>query len=264
MGGYITTNATPRFIIECDPDGKWHKLGDVGCVEIADLREGAKFSADGEVIEDDGEYVFDKIENVNYSASITIEPSEDALKFFKMALGDSAQSKRSKYRASLPKKVIVSGPCVICVWQDGTKTISRCHDGDEMDVKTGVMLCAIKRWMPGGSYWLDAFEDLHQTGAIEYQGKPEKIRKVEYSPDLNPYPGIDIELTTAPEAKVDYKPTDPYHRGRAYSDEEKLAALEMMEGGADAVRGEQAHGNCADDALQVDARVQGAGEGQLP
>lgn len=127
----------------------------------------------------------------------------------------TGRSKRSKYRASLPKKIIVSGPCVICIWQDGTKTISRCHDGDEMDVKTGVMLCAIKRWMPGGSYWPDVMDDVE----VEYQGKLKKIRKVEYSTDLEPYP------------KAAFKPTDPYHRGLAYSDEEKLAALEMMEGG---------------------------------
>lgn len=143
------------------------------------------------------------------------------------------ESKRSKYRASLPKKVIVSGPCVICVWQDGTKTISRCHDGDEMDVKTGVMLCAIKRWMPGGSYWLDVMDDVE----VEHQGKLKRIlkriRKAKYSTDLKPYSEIDIEPAPAPEINVKRrpKPTDPYHRGLAYSDDEKLAALEMMEGG---------------------------------
>lgn len=229
MGGYITTNATPRFIIEQDPDGKWHKLGDVSYVEIAYFPEGTTFSAGGSVVEDDGEYVFDKRDNVNYSATATFEikPTEDAIEFFKMALGDSEQSKRSKYRASLPKKVIVSGPFVICIWQDGTKTISRCHDGDEMDVRTGVMLCAIKKWMPGGSYWLDVMDDVE----VEYQGKLEKIRKVEYSPDLKPCSEIDIEPAPAPEVKVERKPTDPYHRGLAYSDDDKLAALEMMEGG---------------------------------
>lgn len=129
---------------------------------------------------------------------------------------NTGRSKRSKYRKRLPKKVIVSGPCVICIWKDGTKTISRCHDGDEMDVRTGVMLCAIKRWMPGGSYWLDVMDDVE----VEYQGRLRKlIKKFKYSPDLKPNP------------KMVNKPTDPYHRGLAYSDDEKLAALEMMEGG---------------------------------
>lgn len=136
------------------------------------------------------------------------------------------RSKRSEYRKRLPKKVIVSGPCVICIWQDGTKTISRCHDGDEMDVKTGVMLCAIKRWMPGGSYWLDVMDDVD----VEYQGKLKKFFKKWEKKAARDVASGDCE----PVVERKPKPTDPYHRGLAYSDEEKLAALEMMEGGLSA------------------------------
>lgn len=199
-------------------DGSWKKLGEANYFNAYDDFETmrSEFRAEGFICDDDGKYVLDKRENVNYSATFEVKPSEDVIEFFKMALGDSAQSKRSKYRASLPNKVIVSGPCVICIWKDGTKTISRCHDGDEMDVKTGVMLCAIKKWMPGGSYWLDVMDDVE----VEHQGRLRKlIKKFKYSPDLKPNP------------KVVNKPTDPYHRGLAYSDDEKLAALEMMEGG---------------------------------
>ena len=170
----------------------------------------------------------DEFVETNNPVELTFEPQSD---FIRKMLG--FPSKRETYKKHLPKKVIVSGPCVICIWQDDTKTISRCHDGDEMDVKTGVMLCAIKRWMPGGSYWLDAFEDLYETGAIEYQCKLEKIRKVVDSTDLEPYSEIDIDPARAPVIKFERKSkaTDPYHRGLAYSDEERLAALEMMEGG---------------------------------
>ncbi len=157
--------------------------------------------------------LFGDISRSDVTGTIKFSLAGDAITTLK-----TGRSKRSRYRKRLPKKVIVSGPCVICIWQDGTKTISRCHDGDEMDVKTGVLLNAIKRWMPGGSYWLDVMDDVE----VEYQGKLEKIRKVEYSTDLEPYP------------KAAFKPTDPYHRGLAYSDEEKLAALEMMEGGLSA------------------------------
>ena len=216
----ITLNDAPKGIVvmqRCE-DGSWYKLGEADCFDVYQdfdaLR--SEFRVEGFTCNDNSEYVLDKKENVNYSATFTLEPSKDVLEFFKMALGDSAQSKRSKYRASLPKKVIVSGPCVICIWNDGTKTISRCHDGDVMDIRTGVMLCAIKRWMPGGSYWLDVMDDVE----VEYQGKLEKlIKKFKDSPELKPNP------------KVVIKPTDPYRRGLSYSDEEKLAALEMMEGG---------------------------------
>ena len=152
-----------------------------------------------------GEFV-----EINKPVELTFDPQSD---FIRRMLG--FPSKREIYKKHLPKKVIVSGPCVICIWKDGTKTISRCHDGDEMDVRTGVMLCAIKKWMPGGSYWPDVMDDVE----VEYQGKLEKIRKVEDSIDLEPCP------------EASFKATDPYHRGLAYSDDEKLAALEMMEGG---------------------------------
>ena len=137
-----------------------------------------------------------------------------------------SQSKRSEYRKRLPKKVIVSGPCVICIWKDGTKTISRCHDGDEMDVKTGIILCAIKRWMPGGSYWPDVMDDVE----VEHQGKLNKVLKKWKKKAARDVASEDCE----PVVECRPKPTDPYHRGLAYSDEEKLESLEMMEGGLSA------------------------------
>ena len=136
---------------------------------------------------------------------------------------NTGRSKRSKYRKRLPKRVIVSGPCVICIWKDGTKTVSRCHDGDEMDVRTGVMLCALKRWMPGGSYWPDVMDDVE----VEYQGKLEKTLKKWKKKAARDVASGDCE----PVVERRPKATDPYHRGLAYSDEEKLAALEMLEGG---------------------------------
>ena len=169
---------------------------------------------------------------------------------------NTGRSKRSKYRKRLPKKVIVSGPCVICIWKDGTKTISRCHDGDEMDVRTGVLLNAIKKWMPGGSYWPDVMDDVE----VEYQGKLEKVLKKWKKKAARDVASGDCE----PVVERRPKPTDPYHRGLAYSDEEKLAALEMIEGGADGCGGEPTDRNLPGDALQLEARVQGPGEGQLP
>ena len=116
-------------------------------------------------------------------------------------------SKRDDYKRHLPKKVIVSGPCVISLWKDGTKTISRCHDSDEMDVRTGILLNAIKKWMPGGTYWYDAIDDV----TVEYQSKKETVEKPVHEPVNHDHP------------------KRPYQRGMSYSDDEKLAALEMME-----------------------------------
>ena len=193
-----------------------------------------------------GEFV-----EINNPVELTFEPQSD---FLRKLLG--FPSKREIYKRHLPKKVIVSGPCVICIWQDGTKTISRCHDGDEMDVRTGVMLCAIKKWMPGGSYWLDVMDDVD----VEYQGRLKKVLK-----KWKKKAAAEVAHGDAsPVIDIKPKPTDPYHRGLAYSDEEKLAALEMMEGGADGCGGEPTDRHFPGDALQLEARVQGPGEGQLP
>ena len=160
-----------------------------------------------------GEFV-----ETNNPVELTFEPQSD---FLRKLLG--FPSKREIYKRHLPKKVIVSGPCVICIWQDGTKTISRCHDGDEMDVRTGVMLCAIKKWMPGGSYWLDVMDDVE----VEYQGKLKKVLKKWKKKATRDVASGDCEPVVERKSKA----TDPYHRGLAYSDDEKLTALEMMEGG---------------------------------
>lgn len=149
---------------------------------------------------------------------LTFEPQSG---FLRSLLG--VPSKRSEYRKRLPKKVIVNGECVICIWQDGTKTIARLHEGDVFYVETGVMICAIKKWMPGGSYWLDVMDDIE----VEYQGKLEKVLKKWKKKAARDVASGDCE----PVVERKPKPTDPYHRGLAYSDEEKLAALEMIEGG---------------------------------
>ena len=131
------------------------------------------------------------------------------------------ESQRKRYRDRLPKKVMRNGDVVTCVWNDGTHTMARCHEGDEFDLDTGILVCALKKWMPGFSYWLHASGDCKVDDVQERRAK-KKIRKVEDGTDLEPYP------------KAAFKPTDPYHRGLAYSDEEKLASLEMMEGGLSA------------------------------
>lgn len=43
------------------------------------------------------------------------------------------------------KKIIFSGPCTIVIWNDGTKTIARCAEGDHMNPKTGIAICFMKR-----------------------------------------------------------------------------------------------------------------------
>ena len=46
------------------------------------------------------------------------------------------------------KKVIYSNPVTVVIWDDGTKTKSRCDSQDIYDELTGFMLCVFKKGMP--------------------------------------------------------------------------------------------------------------------
>ena len=176
----------------------------------------------------------------DFTATISLKVANDSevTKFFDSLFirrdngFPEGESQRKRYRDRLPKKVTRNGDVVTCVWNDGTHTMARCHEGDEFDLDTGILVCALKKWMPGFSYWLHASGDCKVDDVQERRAK-KKIRKVVDSTDLEPYSEIDIDPARAPVINVERKskPTDPYHRGLAYSDEEKLAALEMMEGG---------------------------------
>lgn len=225
----FTLNDVPRDIVvmQKDGDGSWRKLGSVDNLEKTwGHRDGDTFTAEGRVSDDGDEYSIEKKTKETFVlpvAGFEFKPSpvtkcHDAFEklvfdeFIASLSRDPAykrHSKRDDYLSHLPKKVIVSGPCVICIWEDGTKTISRCHDGDEMDVQTGVVLNAIKKWMPGGTYWQSVMDDV----TVEYQGVKETIKKPAHEPVNHD------------------KPCRPYMRGGKYGDDEKLAALEMLEFG---------------------------------
>jgi len=134
----------------------------------------------------------------------------------------SADSKRKKYLARLPKHVTVNGDVVTCVWQDGTHTITRCHEEDEFDLDAAILVCAIKKWLPGGTYWYHASEDVRVDDV-------QKRRKKKSQPDTE----------TVGHATIERRPCRPYMRGGKYCDDEKLKVIEAIEGGmsqADASR----------------------------
>lgn len=217
---------TMRLFVKLEEDGKYHEVE--GLSEFDIEQEGGYFSPvettftisgvntnvsdDAVTIEKEQRVKPPKVGYVSVNGFNTF--SADALIFNELdkVIGFKLLSKRDRYRGHLPKKVIVSGPCVISFWHDGTKTISRCHDGDEMDVRTGIMLNAIKKWMPGGTYWQGVMDDVE----VEYQAKKERAEK----PSLAPLEPINH-----------YKPCRPYMRGGKYGDDEKLSVIQDVESG---------------------------------
>jgi len=58
------------------------------------------------------------------------------------AIAEYAGAERRQPR---PRQVIRSGPATVVIFEDGTKAVTRCADGDEYDMQLGVLLCALRR-----------------------------------------------------------------------------------------------------------------------
>lgn len=43
------------------------------------------------------------------------------------------------------KQVVYQNPATIVFWNDGTKTVSKCHKGDEYSPEAGLVLCILKK-----------------------------------------------------------------------------------------------------------------------
>lgn len=178
-----------------DTDGLWHKVADAELVshEYDFMRDWSTFEV--------------KVNGNPLSGPMALP---------------SADSKRQRYISRLPKHVTVNGDVVTCVWQDGTHTITRCHEEDEFDLDAAILVCAIKKWLPGGTYWYHASEDVRVDDV-------QKRRKKKSQPDTE----------TVGHAIIEHRPCRPYMRGGKYGDDEKLKVIEAIEGGmsqADASR----------------------------
>lgn len=79
-------------------------------------------------------------------------------------------------------KVIYNDPATIVIWNDGTKTVVKCHEGDRYDPEKGFLLCCAKKLFGNtgryndvmrehakpesfGEFMARAFADILMTGA---------------------------------------------------------------------------------------------------
>jgi len=51
-----------------------------------------------------------------------------------------------------PKRIICSPPCTIILWDDNTKTVVKCVNGDKYNADVGIAFCILKKAM-GNSYY---------------------------------------------------------------------------------------------------------------
>lgn len=229
---------TMRLFVKLDKDGKYHEVEGLNGFSIEEEYNWCNNSDATITIRGFNTHVSDDSYSISadtFSADAPIyycKLNFDYLNDVGTPIAIKMPSKRDDYKRHLPKRVIVNGRAVVCYWPDGSKTYSCCHDGDEMDVRTGILLNAIKKWMPGGTYWQDVMDDVE----VEYQGKREKAESEIVVERVG-----NVGLVKHEPVNHDH-PCRPYMRGGRYGDDEKMAVIEDVEGGMAQAEASRKHG----------------------
>lgn len=50
------------------------------------------------------------------------------------------------------KRVVFNNPATIAFWEDGTKTVVKCCEGDQYNKETGLAMCMLKKLMGESEY----------------------------------------------------------------------------------------------------------------
>lgn len=74
-------------------------------------------------------------------------------KFYDRGLSrwDDALNQQGKLNFGL-KRVVFHDPATIAFWEDGTKTVVKCCEGDQYNKETGLAMCVLKRLMGEAEY----------------------------------------------------------------------------------------------------------------
>ena len=82
------------------------------------------------------------------------------------------------------KKIIYNPPATIILWNDGTKTTSKCEYGDVYSKEMGFMLCVLKKKYGNQKFhnMLEQYvygvpEAYEEKGAVVWENKPTKKKK---------------------------------------------------------------------------------------
>lgn len=56
------------------------------------------------------------------------------------------------------ERVIYSGPATVAIFKDGTKVVTKCHDGDDFDPMVGLINCCIRKLTRNHGHAIDAWD----------------------------------------------------------------------------------------------------------
>lgn len=87
------------------------------------------------------------------------------------------------------KKVVYNPPATVVLWNDGTKTVSKCDKEDKFDKLTGFILCVVKHYVGGKKLrertekWVynTPEKDSNNTNIKFNKNKVNKVSKVDYN-----------------------------------------------------------------------------------
>ena len=83
--------------------------------------------------------------------------------------GDSIVGRDKNIQHSVGvKKVIFSAPATIVLWEDGTKTVVKCQEGDTFDEEKGLALCFMKKALGNKSNFNNFFKKWIPEETDEY------------------------------------------------------------------------------------------------
>ena len=63
------------------------------------------------------------------------------------------------FRSRKPVTVIFNNPATVTFWKDGTKTVVKCHDGDEYSPIIGLAMCICKKYFGNTGYFNEVFKE---------------------------------------------------------------------------------------------------------
>lgn len=84
----------------------------------------------------------------NYTGTlVTYEDDASAQELLDMLCGKRAIRTENAVRADNGiERVIFNDPATVVFWEDGTKTVVKCQEGDSYNEQTGLLMCIAKRY----------------------------------------------------------------------------------------------------------------------
>lgn len=155
MGKYIVTEVYCNYNCDCFPEYevRLHTNGDIGS-NIMSVKSD-----------------IENIENVTWpTITVTTNGFKETDIAKQIAIVTGRCSGKTQYGLELakaysgyyyrfqPKKIIFNGPATIVLWDDGTKTVVKCQDGDTFDKENGIALCFMKKSLGNKSNFNNIFK----------------------------------------------------------------------------------------------------------